>query len=1265
MQPFDQFLEGVSAAVWQASWQAACLALMIWGLDRTLGARLAAGWRFALWSLVFVRLALPVVPASPTSVFRLWPARPEQAAPVDAEAENVRFASRSASDDSVQTADAQSPLAATPVPHDDTAETAVNLTQRALQLPPIARNSRWNSTTAWRWGAIAVWGLGITVLGIRRGVQQRSLARRMKSWRLPQDPRIESLLTACCRRIGIRSRVNVLVSDDDSGPAITGMFRARIVLPETLLREFSDEQLEMILLHELAHVRRRDLLVRELLIWLRSVHWFNPAAWWVFLRMEIERENACDELVLDVTGADRRLSYGMTLLEVVKRISTQALSPGLLGISNTSATLQRRLAMIRDYRKQTWKTNLLAVALIAAAMAVGLTSPPDAITVAAPQTAAASTADDAPQNRPDGKQAETASNNPEDRTSEPAAEGSLEIKGVCHDGDDHPLPGAEVALYRLEYYGGAPTQLWSQKSDAKGAFRFGNLRPIAESDGISNIYVLGARQAKHTSYLRIIRDGDFHKELELKLSKNTGALSGRVTNEQGVPLAGAEVYLASNPGLSGFMHAVTDEAGRYSIPDLGCWNAKDQETYDPKTGIGKSVWRCYFCVRHPDYPITRGAYSEIPQEVNVQMEPGMRIDGRVLDDVTREPAAGVLISAQEVNPSTVSTKKIGGNGAFVMTDSKGTYRLSLTEGQYNIRAQAKDRTCIALDSFSGPVGKTTEAPDLKLIPGGFIAGKVVDKTTGKPLSKLPGGQQMHIAHYGPAFPKSGAAVGAATIAEDGSYQLRVAPGANFPYLMHDVEAERTPRNLLYLPPIMVSEGETVTLDFHVGEAAEPRASGLRRSPRSRPAAVLSDEANDKAVPIPKAVPEKRKPNVDVATDLMFTETPLKDALLFIAELHKLRLSMDEEAIRKAGVDSNSPVSLQVSEVTLRSVLHLMLKPLKLTFIVDEDALKITSIAAAGAKAAAPAAPGPQEERIRKALFVQKDVKFVAKPLDVALESLKVQYGINIWMDEDTIRDSGVALDAPVDLKISAASLHDVLHLILNRLNLTYLIEDEVLKITTVKAARAAARANPMPMNARINRALGAPTDVVYVETPLKDALLFLKDQHNIPIKIDAGVAVADRVTLQPPVGVTLSLRSVLNLLLRSRKLTYVVENEELRITPIAPDAPPPVSTPSPVDARIRKQLEAPTEVEFVELPLSDALRFLQDMHQIYIWLDEDALRKAKVSTTVPVTLQLSAIPLKSVFKLLLEPLTLTYIIEDDVLKVTTVEAARAAEQEKK
>lgn len=100
---------------------------------------------------------------------------------------------------------------------------------------------------------------------------------------------------------------------------------------------------------------------------------------------------------------------------------------------------------------------------------------------------------------------------------------------------------------------------------------------------------------------------------------------------------------------------------------------------------------------------------------------------------------------------------------------------------------------------------------------------------------------------------------------------------------------------------------------------------------------------------------------------------------------------------------------------------------------------------------------------------------------------------------------------------------------------------------------------------------------------------------------------------------------------------------------------PVVSFPriSPVEEKIRRALEERTEVAFTDTPLVDALDFLRDLHQFSIIVDVAALQGEGVDSSSPVNLELSGITLRSAMRIMLRPLQLTYVIEDEVMKITT------------
>lgn len=102
-------------------------------------------------------------------------------------------------------------------------------------------------------------------------------------------------------------------------PMLIGVFRPVIMLPD---REYSDVQLQNILLHELTHLRQHDIIIKWLSVVARSLHWFNPLVY--FVRCEIDRacELACDETVIKSLDTDGKQSYGDTLIAMVAEAKT-------------------------------------------------------------------------------------------------------------------------------------------------------------------------------------------------------------------------------------------------------------------------------------------------------------------------------------------------------------------------------------------------------------------------------------------------------------------------------------------------------------------------------------------------------------------------------------------------------------------------------------------------------------------------------------------------------------------------------------------------------------------------------------------------------------------------------------------------------------------------------------------------------------------------------------------------------------------------------
>lgn len=117
------------------------------------------------------------------------------------------------------------------------------------------------------------------------------------------------------RRIGVSRAVRLLESSLTGAPVVIGFLRPAILMPAGLLAGLPADQVEAILLHELAHVRRLDYVVNLMQSFVESVLFYHPAVWWVSRVMRSERENCCDDVVVAVEGNPRGYAEALVKLE--------------------------------------------------------------------------------------------------------------------------------------------------------------------------------------------------------------------------------------------------------------------------------------------------------------------------------------------------------------------------------------------------------------------------------------------------------------------------------------------------------------------------------------------------------------------------------------------------------------------------------------------------------------------------------------------------------------------------------------------------------------------------------------------------------------------------------------------------------------------------------------------------------------------------------------------------------------------------------------
>ncbi|HVX13485.1 MAG TPA: M56 family metallopeptidase [Pirellulales bacterium] len=347
---FD-LLPGVfELAVFAAAW-AALLVPGVLAVNVVLRRWLSARQMGLLWGIVLVRLLLPIAPSSPLSVQNLLSAIQEWGE------SDVAVSRANAGYADVQQTRSNAVIATAPdygAPQPVTADDVALVIHRLLDSLP------------WVWFAGFAAILGGTTIA------QQRFSRRLKRLDPSDDRRLIALWDTCRERAGVRKKIPIVLFDGVDQPAVTGVFRPTLLVPAhiTLL---DDEQLRMIMLHELAHVRRWHIAANWLLLVVRAVHWWNPIYWLAAARFHALREQACDAFALRRMEGHPARSYGELLLALANRqnhapswrVFAAVSLLGFLSAFFRKRAVRNRLSALRTAtaRRGHWHTMIVAASI--------------------------------------------------------------------------------------------------------------------------------------------------------------------------------------------------------------------------------------------------------------------------------------------------------------------------------------------------------------------------------------------------------------------------------------------------------------------------------------------------------------------------------------------------------------------------------------------------------------------------------------------------------------------------------------------------------------------------------------------------------------------------------------------------------------------------------------------------------------------------------------------------------------------------------------
>jgi len=228
----------------------------------------------------------------------------------------------------------------------------------------------------WTQALLTFWIVGIILCWLRSVWQQVLLKRLLYRCVRLDDAKWNELLSSCSQPLGLRLQVTLLNHQTAHSPVSAGVWHPVVILPNNAESWNSDHR-RLVLLHELAHVARRDVLTQTLAGLVCGLYWFNPLGWYGLFQMRKLRELACDDLVLSC--GQRPSGYANVLLDVARSYQHQSYSTAV-GMAHSTNVENRIMAILDKTRRHVSLSRTAARLLLASTTcsSVSTSNPPAA-----------------------------------------------------------------------------------------------------------------------------------------------------------------------------------------------------------------------------------------------------------------------------------------------------------------------------------------------------------------------------------------------------------------------------------------------------------------------------------------------------------------------------------------------------------------------------------------------------------------------------------------------------------------------------------------------------------------------------------------------------------------------------------------------------------------------------------------------------------------------------------------------------------------------
>ncbi|MFT5873806.1 MAG: beta-lactamase regulating signal transducer with metallopeptidase domain [Clostridium sp.] len=183
------------------------------------------------------------------------------------------------------------------------------------------------------------------------------------------------ILKSCQDMTSIKRYIPISYSSNISGVSLYGTFKPKILLSSKIIYNFTQEQKKYIFLHELIHLKYKDILINSIMLTLVAFNWFNPIIWYSYYRMKQDCELACDEKVLYYLQPNCYYNYGSTIISMAELFSKSHNIFNGAALASNKSNLKKRIRMINSFKGKSFKWSIIGLTVITLIALVCLVNP--------------------------------------------------------------------------------------------------------------------------------------------------------------------------------------------------------------------------------------------------------------------------------------------------------------------------------------------------------------------------------------------------------------------------------------------------------------------------------------------------------------------------------------------------------------------------------------------------------------------------------------------------------------------------------------------------------------------------------------------------------------------------------------------------------------------------------------------------------------------------------------------------------------------------